>query len=73
MAPQSYKIVSTHAHEILGWTILSILLHSRAPNLGVMNGDVKYDIATLAFRNGEQLEDFYSRVLRLSRFAVIVN
>ena len=32
-----------------------------------MNGDVKYDIATLAFRNGEQLEDFYSRVLRLQQ------
>ena len=27
MAPQAYKVVSTHAHEISGWTILSRLLH----------------------------------------------
>ena len=40
MATQAYKVVSTHAHEISGWTIISILLHSRAPHLGRMNGDV---------------------------------
>ena len=67
MAPQAYKIVSTHAHEISGWKILSRLLHPRAPHLGGMNGDDKSYIATLAFRNGEQLEDFYSRILRLQQ------
>ena len=71
MAPQAYKIVSTHAHEISGWTILSRLLHSRAPNLGGMNGNVKSDLATLAFRNGEQLEDFYSRILRLQQESML--
>ena len=67
MAPQAYKVVSTHAHDISGWTILSRLLHSRAPHLGGMNGDVKSDLATLAFRNGEQLEYFHSRILRLQQ------
>ena len=30
MAPQAYKFVSTHAHEVSGWTILYRLLHSLA-------------------------------------------
>ena len=67
MAPQAYKIVSTHAHEISGWTILSGLLHLRSPHLGGMNGDVQSDLATLAFENGEQLEDFHSSILRLKQ------
>ena len=32
-----------------------------------MNGNVQTDLATLAFRNGEQLEDFHSRILRLQQ------
>ena len=32
-----------------------------------MNGDVQSDLATLAFKNGEQLEDFHSRILRLQQ------
>ena len=67
MAPQACKIVSTHAHEISGWTILSRLLHSLAPHLGGMNVYVQYDLATLAFRNGEQLEDFHIMILRLQQ------
>ena len=67
MAPQAYKIVSTHAHETSGWTILSRLINSRDPHLGGMNGNVQSDLATLAFRNGEQLEDFHSRILRLQQ------
>ena len=63
MAPQYYKVVSTHDHENSGWTILYRLLHSRAPYIEGMNGDVQYDLATLAFNNGEQLEDFHSRIL----------
>ena len=53
MAPQAYKVGSTHTHEISGWAILSILLHSRAPHLGGMNGDVQSDLATLDSKNGE--------------------
>ena len=30
-----------------------------------MNGDVQSDLSTLAFKNGEKLEDFHSRILRL--------
>ena len=67
MAPQAYKIVSTHAHEISGWNILFRLLHSRAPHLGGMNGDVQYNLATLAFNNGEQIEDYHSRILILQQ------
>ena len=67
MAPQAYKIVSTHAHETLGWIILYRLLHSRAPHLGGMNGEIQSDLATLAFRNGEQLDDFHNRIFRLQQ------
>ena len=67
MAPQAYKVVSTHAHEISGYNILSRLLHSRASYLGVMNGDVQSDLAILVFKNGEQLEDLHSRILRLQK------
>ena len=71
MAPQAYKVVSTHAHEISGWTILSRLLHSRAPHIGGINGDVQSDLSTLAFKNGEQLEDFHSRIIRLQQEIMI--
>ena len=67
MAPQAYKIVSTHAHETSGWIILFRLLNSRAPHLGGMNGKIQSDLATLAFRNGEQLEYFHSRIFRLQQ------
>ena len=52
MAPQAYKVVSTHSHEISGWKILSRLLHSRAPHLGDMNGDFWSVLDTLTFKNG---------------------
>ena len=67
MATQAYKVISTHAHEISVWTILSRLLHSREPHLGGMNGNVQSDLATLAFRNGEQLEDFHIKIIRLQQ------
>ena len=28
-----------------------------------MNGDVQYDIATLVFNNGEELEDLHSKII----------
>ena len=58
MSSQSYKVVNTHAHEISGYTIISIIPHSRAPHLGGMNSDVKSDIATMEFNNGEKLKTF---------------
>ena len=67
MAPQAYKFIRTHAHEISGWIILSRLIHSRAPHLGGLNVGVQSDLATLAFKNGEQIEDFHSRILRLQQ------
>ena len=67
MATQSYKVVSTHAHEISGRTIISRLLHSCATNLGGMNVDVQYDLATQELNNGEQLEDFHSIIIRLQQ------
>ena len=71
MAPQSYKVFSAHAHEISGWTILSRLLHSRAPHLGGMDGDVQSDLVTLAFKNGEQIEYFHIRILRLQQKIIL--
>ena len=67
MAPQAYKFVSTHARGVSGWTSISRLLHSRATHLGGMNGNVQYDLATLAFKNEEQLEYFHSRILILQQ------
>ena len=67
MAPQACKVSSTNAHEILGGTILSRLIHSRAPHLGGINVNVQYYLATLAFNNGEQHEDSHIRILRLQK------
>ena len=41
--------------------------HSCAPHFGRINGDVQSDLATLDFNNGEQFEDFNSRILRLQQ------
>ena len=71
MVPQSYKVVITHAHDISVWTILSRLIHSCAPHLVGMNGDVQSDLATLAFKNGEQLEYFHIRILRLQQEIIL--
>ena len=71
MVTQTYKVVNIHAHEILGWKILSRLLHLRAPNIKGINGDVNYDLATLAFKNGEQIEYFHSRVIRLQQKIIL--
>ena len=71
MATQSYKDFSTHAHEISGWKILSRLLHSHAPHLGGMNGDVQYDMSTLELKNGEQLEYFHSRIIILQQEIIL--
>ena len=67
MAPQDYKVVSTHAHEIPGWTILSRLFHLHASHLGGINGDVQSDLSTLEFKNVEQLEDLHSSIIRLQQ------
>ena len=71
MVPQAYKVFSTHAHEISVWTILYRLLHSSAPHLIDMNGDVQSNLSTLAFKNGEQLEDFHSIILRLQQETIL--
>ena len=67
MAPQAYKVVSTHAHEISIWTFISRLLYSRAPNIGEMNGDVWSDLSTMEFKNREQLEYFIAQFSDLNR------
>ena len=55
LAPQAYKIFSTHAHEISVCTIIYTLLQMRSPHIGGMNGDVNSELVTLAFKNGKQL------------------
>ena len=41
MAPQVYKYVNTHDHEISVWKLSSRLIHLSEPHLGGINGDVK--------------------------------
>ena len=36
-----------------------------------MNGDVQSNLATLAFKNREQLEDFHRRILRLQQEIIL--
>ena len=36
-----------------------------------MSGDVKSDLATLKFKNGEQLEDFHRRILILQQEIIL--
>ena len=71
MAPQALKVVSTYSSEISGCTILSRLLHSRAPHSRGVNGNVQSDLATLAFKNGEQLEYFHIIILRLQQEIIL--
>ena len=63
MEPQAHKDVNAHAHEISGQKSISSIIHVCAPHLGGMNGDVQSDLVTLEFKNGEQLEDFHSRII----------
>ena len=71
MAPKAYKVVNTYAHEISGWKIISRIIHSSAPHIGGVNGDVQSYLATLEFKNGEQLEIFHIRILRLQQEIIL--
>ena len=71
MVPQAYKFVNTYTYKISVWKILSIILHARAHHIGGMNGDIQYDLSTLAFKNREQLGDFHSRIIRLQHEIVL--
>ena len=71
MAPQDYKVISTHDIEISVWTILSRLIHLRAPHFGGVNGDVQSDLSTLVFKNGQQLEYFHSRIIILQQEIIL--
>ena len=63
MDSKAYKDVNNHSHEISGRIILSRHLYARTTHLVGMNGVVKSDLATLAFKIGEQLEDFHGRMI----------
>ena len=41
------------------------MIHLYAPDIGGINDDIQSDKTILDFKNGEQLEDFYIRILRL--------
>ena len=36
-----------------------------------MNSDVHYDLATLAFKNGEKIEYFHSRIIRIQQEIIL--
>ena len=67
VSTQVYKNISTHSHQISVWTVLSRLIHSRDPHLGGINGGVQSDLSTPVFKNGEQIEDFHSIILRIQQ------
>ena len=71
MAPQAYKVVIIHVHEISGYTILSIIVHVCAPYLGGMDGDSHSDLSTLAFKKVKQLEGFHSIIPRLQQEIIL--
>ena len=67
MEPQTYKFITTHYHEVSWWNILSRILHERETHLGVINGDVQYDLDTLAFKQVEKLEKYHVRIIMLQQ------
>ena len=71
MALYAYKLVSTHAHDIWVWKILSRLIHVRASHIGWMNGDVKSNLFTMELKNGEQLEYFHIRIIILQEEIIL--
>ena len=71
MEPQAYKVVNKNAHEISGWRIISRILHSRAPHLGGINGYVQSDLSILEFKNGQQLEYFHIKIIKLQQEIIL--
>ena len=71
MQYQAYKVVKTHAHEIPGWKITSRLIYVYGPNIIGTNGDVQYDLSTLALSNGEQLEGVNITILILHQEIIL--
>ena len=67
MEPQAYKLITTHNHEVSGLSILSRIIHERAPRLEGINGGFKYDLYTLDFKQGEQMEEHHGRIIRLQQ------
>ena len=63
MVLQSYKFITTHDHEISVCNILSILLQELPPCIEGINIYFQFELATLAFKQGEKLESFYIRIL----------
>ena len=62
------KFITTYGHEISLCNLLSWLIHSHAPHLGGDTGGVHTDLATLFFKNGEHLEDFYNHIICLQQY-----
>ena len=43
------------------------MIHVRTPHIGGINGDLKYDLSTLSFNNGEQIEYFHRIIIGLQK------
>ena len=67
MEPRAYKFFNNHSRGISGLTIIFRLIHVRAPHIVWMNDEVQSSLSTLEFKNGEHLEDFHSRIIRLQQ------
>ena len=65
LEPQAYKVVTPmlmKSRDRQLYTDLS-MRNAHAPRLIGMNGGDNYDLATLAFNNIKQLDDFHSIIL----------
>ena len=56
MVPQEYKVINAHNDQLSACIILYGLLNLRSPHIVLINGDVKYNLDLLDFKQGEQLE-----------------
>ena len=61
-------MIYNYANEVSGRNILSCLLYTHYPHLGVDNGDMRTDLYTLYFKNVEHIEDFHNRILCLQKY-----
>ena len=51
--------------------MLSIIIHVHAPHLGGIHVDVQYNLSTLEFNNGDQIECFHSRIIILQQQIIL--
>lgn len=64
-APQEYKVIIIHDHEVSGCNLISRIIHARSYHTRGINGDFKYDLSNLTFKQVKQLEEFHGSIISL--------